>query len=66
MDPSAGPDAQFLDQDAYAPFPGQPDEIAPQGLIDRLYQERLRNRPMTQPIDGAVPPAVPTTKNRFA
>lgn len=65
-----GPDSQMLDPDMYAPEPAPEDETAPQGIVGRLYRERLRNRPMIGGFggEGYGPngPTVPTTKNRFA
>lgn len=65
-DTDLGPDSQMLDPDMYAPEPAPEQETAPQGLIGRLYRERLRNQPMRGMSGEGYGPTVPTTKNRFA
>lgn len=55
-------DAEYLDDDVYASVGGQPVETAPNGLVDRLYQEEFDD----EPIRGRPGQAVPTTKNRYA
>lgn len=52
-------DAELIDENAYASEGDSPDEIAPQGLVDRLYQEQLNAEPMRR----RVPQSLPTTRN---
>ncbi len=64
-------DADFLDENVYAPSQGMPDETDPMGLMDRLYREQLTGKPMVRPPNGGMGQnrmqnqSVPTTKNNM-
>lgn len=60
--PAPTSDAEFIDDDVYASEPDPATEMAPQGLVDRLYMEQDDAMPEGYPRKRRQNP-VPTTRN---